>query len=311
MLRLAHRILSQEQPFLTDRGTEEVLMPIWRSAKRNLPRVPLIIADNVAVFENDKRRDAGSREDAMLLRDYPPSPPAFSQFFIEWQSPETTFCYEKTYARSEIGLLQAGCFVTTSQVETDFKPIFDHTNEDIEKTHWQFISYGFVTLTNGLVAPFSISEWLLDSGGCFISDRSLPVQQNAKILGGGNPLDAITQSTLAFMQCKNVTKLDVTKEEGPSPKWCRRQRLPELKYHALLIDPNLGNSKHGERKTVGDRSGKALHICRGHYAHFVDDGVSKGLFGRGQFGWFWKPSCSRGSPDNGKVISTYEVKTPA
>lgn len=114
------------------------------------------------------------------------------------------------------------------------------------------------------------------------------------------------------MQCKNVNRLDVTETEGPAPKWCRRQRVPELKYHALQIDPNTsGKPRPGERKTEGDRSGKALHIVRGYFAHFVDDGISKGLFGRGQYGTFWVPSHARGTLSEGKVVSTYNVLAPA
>ena len=106
--------------------------------------------------------------------------------------------------------------------------------------------------------------------------------------------------------------IDVTEEIGPTPKWCRRQRVPELKYHALQIDPNMGaKPRAGERKTEGDRSGKALHICRGHFAHFRDDGLSQGLFGRRRFGTFWIPAHTRGSLEHGKVISTYNVKTLA
>jgi hypothetical protein len=116
--------------------------------------------------------------------------------------------------------------------------------------------------------------------------------------------------THSFFHCKNVNRLDVTKEEGPSPKWCRRQRVPELKYHALQIDPNLGSNKVGERKTEGDRSGKALHICRGHFMHCVNDGVNMGLFGRGVYGTFWVPSHTRGTLEQGKVLSTYTVKVP-
>ena len=127
-----------------------------------------------------------------------------------------------------------------------------------------------------------------------------------------NPIEIpILLHTLSFMQCKNVTPVDVTANEGPPPKWCRRQRVPELKYQALQIDPNIGaKPRTGERKTEGDRSGKALHICRGHFAHFVDDGVSRGLFGRNQFGTFWVPSHTRGSLEHGRIVSTYNVKAP-
>ena len=117
--------------------------------------------------------------------------------------------------------------------------------------------------------------------------------------------------TLGLLHCRNVQKVDVTSDEGPPAKWCRRQRVPELKYNVLRIDPNIGaKARADERRTEGDRSGKSLHVCRGHFAHFQDDGVSQGLFGRRQFGTFWVPAHARGSLEHGEVISTYNVKAP-
>jgi len=70
--------------------------------------------------------------------------------------------------------------------------------------------------------------------------------------------------TVGFLHCKNVNRIDVTDEQGPTRKWCRRQRVPELKYHTVQIDPNLSIKRCADGRTAeGDRSGKALHICRG------------------------------------------------
>ena len=85
-----------------------------------------------------------------------------------------------------------------------------------------------------------------------------------------------------------------------------RVKNAELRFLAFLG----AQPRAGARKTEGDRSGKALHICRGHFAHFINDGVSTGLFGRRQFGTFWVPAHTRGSVEHGNVVSTYNVNLP-
>ena len=117
---------------------------------------------------------------------------------------------------------------------------------------------------------------------------------------------------MGFLHCGNVGRLDATKEQGPPPKWCRRQRVPELKYQVLQIGPAGGRRPQDGRKTEGDRSGKALHICRGHFVHYIDDGVCKGLFGAVSTApSSWIAAHARGSLEHGKIVSTYDVRSPS
>lgn len=108
---------------------------------------------------------------------------------------------------------------------------------------------------------------------------------------------------VAFMNCKNVVRRDVTETEGPSPKWLRRQKAPEIRYHVLDINP----MKEVLRTEGGIESNglkKALHICRGHFVTYTEE---RPLFGK-ITGTFWKPSHVRGSVENGIVDKDYRLK---
>lgn len=113
--------------------------------------------------------------------------------------------------------------------------------------------------------------------------------------------------SLMFMHCKNVTRI----EHAPPPKLAKRNlergKPPMLKYHTLQIEG---------LKTILRREGgielhgleRALHICRGHFAHYPETGP--GLFGRGIHGDFWIPAHARGTEKKGVVISDYNVNPP-
>ena len=144
----------------------------------------------------------------------------------------------------------------------------------------------------------------------FKGEGETPCETPNEVWEDGTPtLLRIPLLTLGFMNCSNISREDDTKKHGPTPKWCRRQRQPELRYQTLWIGKPGAKRPVGGRKTAGDRSGLAWHIRRGHFAHYVDDGVSRGLFGKGIFGTFWIEACACGSAENGEIISTYKIKT--
>jgi len=112
---------------------------------------------------------------------------------------------------------------------------------------------------------------------------------------------------LLFMHCKNVARI----EHVPPPKLAKRNlergKPFMLKYQTLEIEPLKQILKtEGKIDSVGLE--RALHICRGHFAHYDESG--KGLFGRGQFGDFWIPAHVRGTEKTGVVISDYSVQAP-
>lgn len=108
---------------------------------------------------------------------------------------------------------------------------------------------------------------------------------------------------MSFSNCKNVTRKDVTESEGPSAKWIRRQKAPEIRYHVLDINP-MKEVLRAEGNIEANGLKKALHICRGHFAHYP-----QGLFGRGEPCTVYRPSHVRGHAEQGVVLKDYRIKT--
>lgn len=110
---------------------------------------------------------------------------------------------------------------------------------------------------------------------------------------------------LTFMHCKNVRSEVVDPPLALSRKWQRKTGRALVRYRQLDIEPmrevlrrDGGVEVHG--------IGKALHICRGHFATYTDEAP---LFGR-VTGTFWKEQHVRGSAKHGAVVKDYNVKAP-
>jgi len=316
MLRLAHRILSQaNRPLPEVYGKRAYAETTRKTAVLDLKAgAPIIIADNVAIYLNTGR--------TIYEQDIPPFPPPFPKFFVEWNEPETIYDPVRgRISRRDLKKFQTGYHafvVPREQLETGYQHD-ENYQKDKERIGGCFVAIHWQAGPEGVALPIGSLIVFLDHANKYLSSGGFWMPESQYVTGdhqAASPAQAMEAAflffTLAFMQCKNVRQRDVTVAEGPTPKWCRRQRLPELKYHVLQIDPSAATSPHSDvRKTDGDRSGKALHICRGHFAHFRDDGTSQGLFGRHQFGTFWIPAHTRGSLAHGRIVSSYNVKTPA
>jgi hypothetical protein len=318
MLRLAHRILTQTcglygpaiPPTITD--ADGKLLAEWSINKAlRSQEAPVIVADNVAAYLD------GSY---IKWADVQPISPPFSKMLVVWRTAHYTGCCEHGVSLEttmvddldEEALDAAGirrAFDLAAKLGLKYEALVFQDTKPQTLSHSCIVSaFCYCVDSKGMLSRSILPTFFTISRGCLLSIIEPDIFMTEMRLGWWcHP--ALT--AVAFMNCKNVARLDVTSNEGPTPKWCRRQRVPELKYHALQIDPNLGTKpRPGERKTEGDRSGKSLHICRGHFVHYRDDGVSQGLFGRRQYGTFWVPAHTRGSLELGKVISSYNVKAP-
>lgn len=113
--------------------------------------------------------------------------------------------------------------------------------------------------------------------------------------------------TISFLHCRNVTLQEVRPPGKPLTNQQRRRgerpRAP-LSYHVLDIRPMREVLRsQGQESQVGSR--KALHICRGHFAHYGE----RGLFGKYQ-GTFWRPQHVRGSAERGVQQKDYRISLP-
>jgi hypothetical protein len=107
---------------------------------------------------------------------------------------------------------------------------------------------------------------------------------------------------VSLLHCKNVTTTDMC-TDSKIVRAREKKGIPDVRFKTLVVEPLRAQV----RKESGphDPSGikKALHICRGHFAEYVE----KGLFGK-YFGTFWVPMHLRGSVDAGRIEKNYEVR---
>lgn len=312
MLRLAHRILSQEVGFY-DRGelhlneNEKYRIAIVKELLAD-SSTRILVADNVAdyfySFPDGKQWDFG--------KDIPSIAPPFEKFFIEWQSQvgregcpyqtEGVF-FHACDSKDWMKLCELYRIPTKRMVLSD--------NEHAE-SRW-FVMCSLFGSRNGV--PESHAQGLMvyvkgdgDLGTIAIhANMSLPEPYRS------SPEFAFAAATPAFLaisftHCKNVITTDATATDGPPAKWLRRMKQPALRYSTINIEPMKQVLRtEGQSETTGLK--KALHICRGHFRTYNEAGP--GLFGRGQHGTFWVPMHRRGSKDHGEVVATYNVKAPS
>ena len=63
---------------------------------------------------------------------------------------------------------------------------------------------------------------------------------------------------------RNVRRIDVLTNKVQHRDGDQCQRVPDLRYHMLQIDPNLGHRpRHEERVTESDRAGKPFISAEG------------------------------------------------
>lgn len=105
-----------------------------------------------------------------------------------------------------------------------------------------------------------------------------------------------------FMHCKNVT---LAEHQQPRAERRREERAgnpPLVRYRTIDIAPAVRRlSVEGSVEQVG--VGRALHLCRGHFADYTD---GAGLFGKYKVSVF-VPEHVRGSASRGAVVKDYRV----
>jgi hypothetical protein len=239
---------------------------------------PLFLADNIAEFF--RSLSDGSRSHVASIA------PPFPRFWVEYRdSPDAD------------GLTLTHGFLFEAYSEpSGWQVVLVHLGGSSQLPH--IVIFGSYTLK-------------LDSQGSVVDiDVRLPEQLKKEAENGYLPLANfvhIALLTVTFLHCKNVARV----EHVPDPALVKRSRergnpVP-LKYHTLEIEPMKEIlRKEGQIEKVGLE--RALHICRGHFAHYAEDGP--GLFGRGVHGDFWIPQHVRGTEKKGVVISDYNIHAP-
>lgn len=106
----------------------------------------------------------------------------------------------------------------------------------------------------------------------------------------------------SLMACRNVAVKDVAPPEKLARAQLKKRGVPKVTYKVLDIAP-MQKTLRSEGDMERNGLQKALHICRGHFAHY---GPDHPLFGK-YTGTFWKPMHIRGSASAGVVHKDYRV----
>jgi hypothetical protein len=264
----------------------------------------VIVADNVAEYvygdpeANLYADDSGNAGILMSFARVGCLLPPFDAFFIEWRNPLTW------RERLPKAVPATGWLVLHQEPDAE---CLEHAPE---AKHALVFLHCFERLGGQPTVSGNARQFAIDAEGNYLMGACMN-GPDFQAHGNNFGTAGIGLQTIGFMNCRNVERVDATPTEAPPAKWCRRQRVPVLSYRTIRIDPNLGRKKRSEGGCPDTNGpGKALHICRGHFARYLNDGVSPGLFGRRIYGTFWIPSHTRGSMEHGRIISTYNVNAP-
>lgn len=197
-----------------------------------------------------------------------------------------------------------GCLVS---VEYDRK---HHTNlfglEVPEHARWILRCQGFANVSSGLVCMRTV-PWLsvTEDGTPSMYAASSPAREEPS-LSKGQIFHEILVALLAicFVHCKGTK----TEEHQPSRQVRRaaeRTGKPIFSFHTIDINPSV-NVLRTEGRISENGISKALHICRGHFAHYTTE---KPLFGK-YTGTFYRPMHVRGNSEQGSSVSNYRVHPP-
>ena len=261
MLRLAHRILCQQTqiPNIVDPRGRIAYTGYYRHCQMLLgsSACQVIVADNVAAYYADTPR----QEWGLTGKNYPCiAPPFKTAWFVEWREPDHLVLPGGVIRHVE-HKGQAGTLFVNMPMEMA-KVLCQNYGCDpktlpLEEARWFLFVTAFMATEQGRLGmvPFMQGIFVAPSGELIkvvlLSNCINPAAELLqKIIATADLYLHIPLLTVGFLHCQNVNRLDVTNEEGPTPKWCRRLRVPQLQYHTIQIDPNLtAKPRTRERKS--------------------------------------------------------------
>lgn len=111
----------------------------------------------------------------------------------------------------------------------------------------------------------------------------------------------VALTAICFAHCKG-TEIEEHQPTRQVRRAAERAGKPVFTFHTIDIHP-ARQVLRTEGKITENGIAKALHICRGHFAHYTAD---KPLFGK-YTGTFYRPMHIRGSAEKGIVGKDYRI----
>lgn len=251
-----------------------------------------------------------------IEEDFPNIVPPFPDIWMEWRHRR---CWGIRKAHQDFpDEFRAGVLLTSIDTRRDGVHE-DRLKKAFPEARWISCAYYFLDIGSdirqGVGAPpglgYGVSEdgrFVKLNGGVSLLPNPVrsweePTAEQAEAMNGFLNFLCVPFMALSFMHCKNVEFL-----KGPAhpPRLQKarqdRGKPPLLRWHTLTVEP----VKRIIASANGGDSGltpKSLHICRGHFKHFIDHG----LFGK-YHGTYWWPMHARGSRETGVVLKDYQVR---
>jgi len=268
-----------------------------------LNKSQLVVIDNVANYYFSQ-----GLNDFFTASDFPCLMLPFETAFLEFRIPKSE--------RKKLDIEEVG-FILTMEDEKIRKDEFPNVFYQPEIKHF-LTSYCFIRKIN--------SDFPYLTAG-----YTLPIDKDGKIFTPNTNLHGVTKFffpvednkfdsnmkfvhlilkpvflAISFMNCQNVRILEEIPPIKLSKKNERKRGKPLLRYRILQIDHVKSLLKHPSYRHSAERSKKSLHICRGHFVTYGENGRGL-LFGK-LSGRYWIPMHVRGSSKEGIVIKDYNVK---
>lgn len=287
-----------------------------------LKEAQLVLIDNVAQYWNQQFLDNADKQE-VNASDFPNVTPPFPFTFLEFR-PSASSRAHAVY--EEVGVLVFSTF--SSLGDNNERPVKEYVRKQFQPLQLaeeaEFATLSYILLRTRHVPG------VIYGGECLLpinkEGRIIPIADGKGVPGvvGINPNlvgDGVnaqgawtylakhvfypTLLALSFMHCRNVQVVQETPPPKLSKKHERKTGRPLLRYRVLQIDhmKEVLEKEGGASKTGLKR---ALHICRGHFAHYGEAG--KGLLFGKYAGTVWVPMHTRGTKEKGVVIKDYDVK---
>lgn len=267
--------------------------------KDGLRGTTVIVADNVAEYF----WRTGARDRWNFFDDFPNIAPPFDEFFIEYHIPPERLLHTK------MGI--------------HFRVLAEY-DETPSGVAWSVLAQSYMGYRKAVVGP--IVEWKfgvtrsgallrLKDGNPALGSRytkaafydllSTEERSNELLEEAERHFILPAFLALSFMHCKNVDLVPNAPPAKLSRKHEKRYGQPLARYYTLEIEPMKKILRtEGQSEKTGLK--RALHICRGHFAHYT---AERPLFGK-VVGTVWRPAHVRGSAKEGVVVKDYAVKGP-
>lgn len=133
-------------------------------------------------------------------------------------------------------------------------------------------------------------------------------------MSGGSPeemkhvtyIHFIVLYALSLINCKNIVQTEKRQDRATRRRHEREFGVGPVTYKVLEIGPGTAAPQHSKAQTAEEHA-KAMHLCRGHWAHYGPEFGTGLLFGRVS-GQFWIPQHVKGNAAKGIVVKDYKVK---